>query len=179
MTTRPSGEAHALAALEHAALRAVRHPEGRRDVDVEAARARVLDERVADRRHTVVDGERLDPVPVPLEHGAGLELHGRERIRQPSEDAPKRREELVEARRSVDRQRHLAAPQRERLQHPGEAEVVVGVVVREEDLLELDEADVAAQELPLRAFRAVEQETVAATPHERRAQRALRRGHGA
>ena len=53
------------------------------------------------------------------------------------------------------------------------------MVVREEDLLELDEADVAAQELTLCALRAVEQEPLAAAPNERRAERALGRRHGA
>ena len=72
--------------------------------------------------------------------------------------------QLVEPLRSVDRQRHLAAAQRERLEHARKAEVVVGVVVREEDLLELDEADVAAQELALRALAAVEQQPLAAAP---------------
>ena len=41
---------------------------------------------------------------------------------------------------------------------------MVGVEVREEDLLEIDEAHVAAQELPLRALRAVEQEPVPSPP---------------
>ena len=54
------------------------------------------------------------------------------------------------ARRAVDGQRHLAAAERERLQHPGQAEVVVGVEVRDEDLLEVDEADRGAQQLALR-----------------------------
>ena len=56
---------------------------------------------------------------------------------------------------------------------------MIGVVVGEEDLLEIDEADVAAQQLPLRPLGAVEEEPVAAAPHERRAERALRRRHGA
>ena len=55
---------------------------------------------------------------------------------------------------------------------PGRPEVVIGVEVREEDLLELDEADVAAQELSLRPLGAVEQEPVTASPHERRGQSA-------
>ena len=50
--------------------------------------------------------------------------------------------------------------------------------VREEDLLELDEADVAAQELALRALAAVEEEPLAAAADERRRERPLRRRRG-
>ena len=50
--------------------------------------------------------------------------------------------------------------------------------VREEDLLELDQADVAAQELPLRPFCAVEQEPVSPSTDERRGQGALGRRGG-
>ena len=52
--------------------------------------------------------------------------------------------------------------------------------VREEDLLELDEADVAAQELALRPLGAVEEQPVSPAPDERRGQGALggRRGSG-
>ena len=79
----------------------------------------------------------------------------------------------------VDRERNLATAQRERLEHARKAEVVVGVVVREEDLLELHEADVTAQELPLRPLRTVEEKAIAAPPHERRAERAPRSRHRA
>ena len=50
--------------------------------------------------------------------------------------------------------------------------------VREEDLLELDQPDVAAQELPLRPFRAVEEQPLASAADERRRERALRRRRG-
>jgi hypothetical protein len=43
---------------------------------------------------------------------------------------------------------------------------VVGVVVGEEDLAELEEADVAAQELPLRPLGTVDEQAVAAAAHE-------------
>ena len=170
---------HALAALERATLTAVGNAEPIGGIDVEAPRARRLDDRVAQRRHAVIDGERLDRVTVALQPLPRVELDRRDLVRQPTEDPPQRAEQLVEPFRSVDRQRHLAAAQCERLEHARKAEVVVGVVVREEDLLELDEADVAAQKLPLRALRAVEQEPVAAAPHQRRAERPLRRRHGA
>ena len=62
----------------------------------------------------------------------------------------------------------VATAQRERLQHPRQAEVVVGVEVREEDVLEVDEADVGAKQLALRPLAAVEEQPVAAAPDERR-----------
>ena len=43
---------------------------------------------------------------------------------------------------------------------------MVGVVVRQEDLAQLGEADVRAQELSLRPLGAVEEEPVAAAAHE-------------
>ena len=50
---------------------------------------------------------------------------------------------------------------------------MVGVKVGEEDLLELDQADIAAQELPLRALGAVEEQTVTASADECRGEGAL------
>ena len=68
----------------------------------------------------------------------------------------------------------LALAQAERLEHPRQPEHVVGVEVGEEDLLELDQPD-RAHELALGALAAVEQQPVAAAPHERaRAGRAAR-----
>ena len=76
-------------------------------------------------------------------------------------------EQLLQAGRPVDLERDLTAPKRERLQHPRQAEVVVGVVVGEEDLGQLDQADRRAQELALRPFAAVDEETLAAPADER------------
>jgi hypothetical protein len=84
----------------------------------------------------------------------------------------------VEPARAVDRERQLAATERERLQHSRQAEVVVGVVVREKDLLELEEPDVAAEKLALRPFATVEEQTLAAAANERRRQAALGGGRG-
>ena len=56
---------------------------------------------------------------------------------------------------------------------------MIGVVVREEDLLEVDEPDVAAQELALRPLGTVDEEPLAAAPDERRRQRSPRRRHRA
>ena len=100
------------------------------------------------------------------------------RVGQPAEDPPESAQQLVEAGRPVDREWRLPSAEGERLQHPGQSEVVIGVVVREEDLVELDEADVAAQQLALRALPAVDQEPLAAPPDERRAERALCGRHG-
>ena len=85
--------------------------------------------------------------------------------------------------RAVHRQSRLVpAAQRERLQHPRQAEEVVGVEVGQEDVLEVGQADDRALELPLRALGAVEEELLAAAPHEERRRSALcgrHRGRGA
>src|SRR4029079_14656122 len=100
------------------------------------------------------------------ERVARLELDRRDGVREPPEDAPPPAEEVVEPGRAVHRQRHITAAQRERLEHAREPEVVVRMEVRQEDLLELDEPDIAAQELTLRALSAIEQETLATSPDE-------------
>ena len=90
---RTVGERHRLSALEPPALRPVRDAELVRDLHVEAARPLVLDERVAERRHAVVDRERLERVAAPLEPRARVELDRLHRVRQPAEDcggAPRR-----------------------------------------------------------------------------------------
>ena len=87
-------------------------------------------------------------------------------------------EQVAHAARAVDGEpRLLAAAQGERLQHPGQAEEVVGVQVREEDLLELRQADGRALELPLRSLGAVEEQPLAAAPEEERRRRAPRGRH--
>ena len=75
-------------------------------------------------------------------------------------------EEVAKPGRPVDGERHVAHPQRERLEHPGQAEVVVGVEMRDEDVLEVDEADRRAQQLALGSLAAVEEQPVAAAPNE-------------
>ena len=172
-------ERHALAPLEEPALAPVRYPEAGCFVHVEPPRPLILDERIPDRGHAVIHLERLDRVTVPLEASIRVEHHGRDGVGQAPEDALERAEKLLQSRWPVDRQRNLPTAESERLEHSRETEVVVGVVVREEDLLELGEADVTAQELPLRPLRTVEEEPIAAAPHERRTGSALRRGHGA
>ncbi len=66
----------------------------------------------------------------------------------------------------MDDQRHLAPAQGERLEHPGQPEVVIGVVVREEHLGQLDEPDGGAEQLALGALSAVEEQALAAPPQE-------------
>ena len=77
-------------------------------------------------------------------------------------------EEVAQPGRPVDRERHVAVAERERLQHPRQAEVVVAVEVREEDLAQVDEADRRAQQLALRPLAAVEEQPVAAAADEQR-----------
>jgi hypothetical protein len=163
-----------LAPLEQAALRRL-DAEAVGRVDVEAAGPRRLEQRVAERRDAVGWRERGEVVAVPLEHCARLELLELDRVRELAEDAPQRGEQLAEPGRPVDRQADLAAAQRERLQHPRQPEEVVGVVVGEEDLAELDEPDRRAEHLALRALAAVEQEPFAAPPDEHGRGGALRR----
>ena len=71
---------------------------------------------------------------------------------------------LADHAKTVDRS--LAAPQGEGLEHSREPEHVVGMEVGHEDLLELEQPDRGPKELALRAFRAVEQELVAAAADE-------------
>ena len=102
------------------------------------------------------DGEGADLVAVERHCVPAAQLHELELVAQPPDHAGEDAEELAEARRPVDVERRLARPQRERLQHPGEPEVVVGVEVRQEDVLEVDEPDRRAQELALGSLAAVE-----------------------
>ena len=170
---------HRFPPLESAALGPGRDAEAIRDLDVEASGPVVLDEGVAERGVPVAGRKREQPVVVALEHVARRELDELVRIRESAEDPSERAHQLAEAARAVDRQRQLATAQGEGLQHSREAEEMVGVEVGQEDLAQLDEADVGAQELPLRALGAVEQEPLAAAPDERRGGRAPGGGHRA
>ena len=76
----------------------------------------------------------------------------------------------------------LAAAEREGLEHPRQAEDVVGVQVGEEDVLEVAEPGVGAQQLSLRPLAAVDEEPVAAAADQRRGRAARggrRRARGA
>src|SRR5262249_20083985 len=118
----PVRERDRLAALEQPALRTGRDAERVRGRDVEAARAVVLDERVADGRDAVRDLERLDPVVAALEDLAGPQLDELVLVGELPEDPAERAEQVTEARRPVDRDRELAAAEREGLEEPREAE---------------------------------------------------------
>ena len=160
MTIRPSASVTLSPRWSSSALATVRHAESRCLVDVEPSRTFVLGEEVPHCRHTVLDRDRLDGESLPLEPRAPFEDRGRDRVRQPPEDAPQCRDELVEPWRPVDRERDLPSTECERLEHPRKPEVVVGVEVRQEDLLELGETDVASQELALRSLAAIEQKPI-------------------
>ena len=54
---------------------------------------------------------------------------------------------------------------------------MVGVEVREEDLLQVGQADRRALQLALRPLAAVEEKPLAAAPHEQCRRSTLRRGH--
>ncbi len=163
---RAVGERHVLPALERAEERARRDAEPRRSLDVEAARPLLLDERVADRRGAVVDLNRLDRVVAALDPLAGAELDEPVRVRELAEDPRERAEEVLEPARAVDGQRRLAPAERERLHQAGQPERVVGVEVREEDLVHVHEPDRRTQELALRPLAAVEKQSLAAAAQE-------------
>ena len=167
---------HVLPRLQPPARRAVGHAEPVGSGDVEPPGTLGLHERVAERVGAVLDREPLDRVLPALEGLPRLELDDGQRIRQPPDERPQPVEELAQAPRPVDRERRLvAAAQCERLQHPRQAEEVVGMEVREEDLLQVGQADRRPLQLPLRPLAAVEEEPLAAAPHEqRRGLRAVR-----
>src|SRR5207253_6636587 len=78
---------------------------------------------------------------------------------------------LAQAGWTEDRQRHVAAAKGERLQHPREPEEVIGVEVREEDLVQVDEPNGRLQQLALGTLAAVEEQPLAAAPDEQGARR--------
>jgi hypothetical protein len=172
-------EVDGLAALEPSEERALRDAQRARGFEVEATRPRVLDDAVAVGPDTVLDCEGEDPVIAALERVSRRELLQVDVVGELPEDPAQDAEELDEARGPVHLERQLAPPEREGLQHPGQAEVVVRVVVRQEDLVELDEPDGRAKELPLGPFTAVEEDAVAPAPEQRPSQAAARRRHGA
>ena len=167
------------AGLEPPEQRALRNAERPRSLDVEAPRPPGLDELVAVRVHTVLDVEDDDPVITPVERVARSQLDQLEVVRQLAEDPAKLAEQIDEPRWPVHGERHLAAAQRERLEHARKAEVMVGVIVGDEDLGKLDQADRRAQELALRTFAAVEEHALATTAENRARKAAFRGRNGA
>ena len=88
-------------------------------------------------------------------------------------------EQVDESPRAVDLERDLASTQGERLEHPRQAEDVIGVEVRDEDLAQLDQPDDGTQQLPLGSLRAVEEQALAPPADEQRRRRTLGRRHRA
>ena len=173
------GEGDRLAALQQATLGAERHTERIGRLDVEASRALVLDQRVTDRRDAVLDGKRHQAVVVAGERVAGTELPELVPVGELAEDPAQRLEQVDESRRAVNRDRHLAPTQSERLEHAGQPEVVVGVVVGQEDLAEVDQPERRPEQLALCALGAVEEQAFAAAADEQRGGRTIGRRHRA
>ena len=175
----PVRQRYRLAVLELAAVRTRGNAERVRRLDVEAPRPRPLDDGVPHRGDSVCDRKGDDRVLATLQDVARAQLDELELVAQLSEDPPQRAEQVDEPGRPVDRQPDLAAAQREGFQHPRQPEVVVGVVVRQEHLAQLDETDRRAQELALRPLGAVEEQPLAAPADEQRGRRPLRGRHRA
>ena len=176
---RAVGQLHRLPGLEAPEKWALRDPEPFRGLEVEPARARLLDECVAVGGDAVLHGERLDPVVVPPHGVSRHQLDERELVAQAAKHATQDPEELLQPRRAVDGQRDLAPPEGERLQHPRKAEVMVGVVVRQEDLGQLHEPHGGAQQLTLCALAAVDKDPLSAAAKQRTREAALRSRHRA
>ncbi len=126
----------------------------------------------------MVDGEGLEPVFAALETVPRVELDERERIRQAADERAQLPEQILHALRAVHGQaRPVPSAQGEGLQHPGEAEKMVAVEVREEDLLQVGQTDDRALELALRPLGAIEEQPLAAAPQQERGGRPLGRRH--
>ena len=125
----------------------------------------------------MIDRECPELVASRARTSPGRELDELALVREPPEDAPEGAEEVVKAGRAVDRHRKVTPAQRERLQHSRETEVVVRVVMRDEDLPQLDEAHRRLQQLSLRALGAVDEQALAAPANEERSRRPARRRH--
>ena len=169
-----------LTPLKCAAERAARHAERVGSGDVEPSRPLVLPQRVADRRRPVSDGEGLDAVVLEGDRLVRAELDDLERVRDPPDDHAQCAEQRARSARPEHGDRDLAPAQPERLQHAREPEHVIGVEMRQEDVLEVDEPDVGSEKLPLRPFAAVDEKAIPAAPDERRRRptRGSRRGGG-
>jgi hypothetical protein len=156
-----------LARLQTSEERPLRDAELQRLVDVEAARPRLLDEAVPIRSDAVLHREGEDPVVGALDPLSRPELSQLDVVRQLPEDPAEDAEEVDEPRRAVDGQRSVATAERERFEHAGQTEVVVGVIVRQQDLVQLDEPHGRAQKLALRALAAVDEDPLAAAAQQR------------
>ena len=127
-------------------------------------------------------GERHDGVVLPYLLVPGAELDQIDVVGQLPEDPAQAAEELVEAARAVHGERNVPPAEREGLEHPRQTEEVVRVIVGQEDLAHVDEADARPQQLALCPLAAVEEQPLAAPAYERGGDAAPsggRRGGGA
>jgi hypothetical protein len=85
--------------------------------------------------------ERRQPVAVALERVARRKLDEANLIRQPADDTPERRHQVDQPARAVHVERLLPPTEGERLEHPRQAQHMVGMKVRQKDLAEVDQAD--------------------------------------
>ena len=164
---------HVLPALEPTQVGTMGDAELRGLVGVEMARALVLDNRVAVGSHAMVDRKGADLIAVVAHGLALLELQELELISDPAEDPAQRADQVPQAGRADQPQRQLPVRQVIRLQQAGDAEVVIGVVVADIDVLDRDQAD-RVLHLPLGALPAIEEQSVAAQAGEYRGGRPLR-----
>ena len=175
----PVAEGDRLAALQRTALRPERDAEGVGSGGVELAGPVGLVDGVPDRRHAVVHREDEDAIAVALERLARPHLDRLERIGDLAEHPAKVVEELAQPRRARTPSSGTSRPRSANVfRSPGQAERVVGVVVREEDLFEVGQPERRAHQLPLGALGAVEEQPVAAAPDEQR-RRSTARGRRA
>ena len=168
------GQRHRVAPLQRAALGPGRNLQRVRGFDVEPTRP-WLDDRVADRREAMVRCEGFgSSTPRATTSPASASRARTRRTTCRRSAAATRR--VREARRAedLDGTRPRSAKV---FSIPGSL-VVIGVVVREEDLAQVDQPDRRAQQLAL-FLAAVEQQAVAPATHEDRARRAVRGRHRA
>ena len=142
--TGPSLALDLLAPLQGGEGGAFGDPEALGRLGVEAARALLLDQRVAVGAHAVLDREGLHLGAVVADRVAGVHFDQVEVVVGAADQPAQRLEEVVQAARPVDRQRLLAGGQVIGLEQPRQAEDVVGVEVGEVDLVDLGQARASA-----------------------------------
>ncbi len=170
--------AHGLAGLEPAEIGARRHPKTLGDPWVEAPRPLVLDQRVAVGAHSMVHPEAAHLVPVVAERLPVVELDELDVVGEPADDPAEGLEQLPQARWADDPQRAFAALEVIGLQQARHPEIVIGVVVRDVDLVHRHEPG-RALHLALRAFAAIEEQPLAAHPRQQAGRGTARGGHRA
>ena len=145
---------------------------------IEAPRPVLLDERISERLGAMTDLVGADPVAVELDCLVRVQLGEAHVVGELAVDPAQVAHQGAQPARPVDGERRIAPAQRKRLHHPRQPEEMVGVKVREEDVLDVRQAD-GAQQLALRALAAVDQQPVAAAPDQHARRRALHGRHRA